>query len=184
MSDDKPERPRRDFIVTAAMATTGIGATLAMWPFVAALGPAEDVRAQRIVLNLSRLNNHTPTLVAVGHRPVLVFRRTPDELSRLRSPQEPLRGRALTGSKEPEGSKNWHRSLRPEIAVLNGLCTHGDCVINRRPSAGDVLLCPCCGSKFDLAGRVLSGPAPRNLDVPPHTYIDDTTIEFPGYATG
>ena len=40
-----------------------------------------------------------------------------------------------------------------------------------------IFYCPCHGSKFDLAGRVLKGsPAPRNLEVPPYKFIDEHTI--------
>jgi ubiquinol-cytochrome c reductase iron-sulfur subunit len=38
-------------------------------------------------------------------------------------------------------------------------------------------LCPCHGSKFDLAGRVFANmPAPDNLIVPPYKYLADTRL--------
>jgi ubiquinol-cytochrome c reductase iron-sulfur subunit len=40
-------------------------------------------------------------------------------------------------------------------------------------------LCPCHGSKYDLAGRVYSGvPAPYNLPVPPYHMVNDKTVRI------
>ena len=87
---------------------------------------------------------------------------------------------------QPEYAKNEYRSIKPEFLVLVGICSHLGCSpqaksIDARAEMGaDWLggfLCPCHGSKFDLAGRVYKGaPAPVNLDVPPHTYLSDSTI--------
>ncbi|MCP1366678.1 ubiquinol-cytochrome c reductase iron-sulfur subunit, partial [Halomonas sp. BBD48] len=78
------------------------------------------------------------------------------------------------------------RSIRPEIAVLVGICTHLGCSPTFRPEPGAADLggdwpggyfCPCHGSRFDLAGRVFTGvPAPLNLEVPPHRYESDTVL--------
>ena len=161
-----------------------MGAVLALWPFIAALSPPDDIRAKRIVFNLADLQQNAPSLVEVGRRAVMVFRRTPEELVLLRNPPEPLGERAVLNSREPEAARNWHRSLKAEIAVFNATCTRGDCVVKRFAATEPELKCPCCGSRFDLAGRVLSGPASRNLDVPPYEFVGDDAIAFPEYATG
>lgn len=180
MNDDKKPR-RRDLFTTAALTITGIGATLALWPLIAALGPTADDRARRIVFNLSQLNGAEPSLVEVGRRVVIVLRRTPQDLIGLRDPQRIRRPRAGRDTNEPQGTNNWHRSLRPDIAVFNATCTRSDCLVRRLPAA-DELLCACCGSHYDLAGRVFTGPAPTNLIVPPHEYLGDAEIVFPEYV--
>lgn len=91
-------------------------------------------------------------------------------------------------SEEPQqldSAKNEYRSKRPEIFVAVGICTHLGC----SPSFfnggfGEFVegtesgfFCPCHGSKFDMAGRVFQAvPAPLNLEIPPYTFTDETTI--------
>ena len=87
---------------------------------------------------------------------------------------------------QPEYANNELRSIKPEVSVLVGLCTHLGCspemVAQIAPQPFDAewkggYFCPCHKSKFDMAGRVYQGvPAPTNLVVPPHHYVDDTTI--------
>ena len=38
--------------------------------------------------------------------------------------------------------------------------------------------CPCHGSLYDASGRVRRGPAPRNLDIPPYVFLNDTKIRI------
>lgn len=94
-----------------------------------------------------------------------------------------LRDRESNKSDQPEAAKNWHRSLRPDIMVCDATCTRGDCVTSQVLRAEFAILCPCCGSIYDLAGRVFTGPAPSNLRVPPYRYIDGATIDFSIPAT-
>jgi ubiquinol-cytochrome c reductase iron-sulfur subunit len=172
---------RRDLLTTVAFATAGVGATLALWPFVAAMNPAEDVRARRVTFDLTKLVGVAPALVDVGQTAVMIFRRTASELSALRNglPVEgALRDPQSAGSNQPAWAKNWHRSLRPEIMVCLPTCTRGDCIVMRRSADNYDLLCPCCGSHYDLAGRITKGPAQTNLWVPNHHLVSATEIEF------
>ena len=87
---------------------------------------------------------------------------------------------------QPEYIDGILRSLKPEFAVLVGLCTHLGCVPSYRPEVapadlGDEwlggLFCPCHGSRYDMAGRVYEAqPAPTNLVVPPYRFDDDSTL--------
>ena len=88
---------------------------------------------------------------------------------------------------QPEDCKNETRSIKPNVLVAIGICTHLGCSPTYRPDIAPADLgaewkggffCPCHGSKFDIAGRVYAGaPAPTNLVVPPHKYLSDTTIQ-------
>ncbi len=193
ISDDEPKRPRRDFLVTAALTTAGAGAALALWPFFSAMGPAADVKARRVVFDTAEVVGRRRVTIDVYNAPVLIFRRTSEELAALRDHPSVPDPRFDHGqpypSVQPSEADNWHRSLRPEIMVCNSYCTRDPCLV-LRPSElqgnlrdetyyafGD-LQCPCCGSWYDLAGRPYSGPARANLRVPPHRYISATEIEF------
>lgn len=103
----------------------------------------------------------------------------------------PARRRAgrpgLAKDQQPEYARNPQRSIRPEVFVTVGICTHLGCsptavpAGTNNPSVGDQwqggFFCPCHGSTFDLAGRVFKNkPAPTNLEVPPHRYVSDTRL--------
>ena len=126
----QPNPKRRDLIVTAAFAMAGTGAALALWPFIAALGPTADTRARRLIFNLNDLKKSTQSLWAVGNTAMLIFHRTPEDLESLHNPtlengmRDPLspagtgfRDRDSEKSQQPEWAQNWHRSLKPEIMI-------------------------------------------------------------------
>ena len=88
-------------------------------------------------------------------------------------------------NQQPIYAKNVERSINPKILVVIGLCTHLGCIPSQK-SKGELVrdqswkggfFCPCHGSKFDYAGRVYKNvPAPTNLVIPPHHYLDDKVI--------
>jgi len=170
VSDDRPNSSRRSILVPLAFGAAAVGVGFALWPFIAALGPPADVRARRVVFDLSDLQGAAPSLISVGRRAVMIFRRTPEELALLK--------------RAAAGAPNWHRSRKLEIAVLDATCTRGDCIVRRFTPSEPELTCPCCGARYDLAGRKQSGPAPADLPVPPHDYIGDSAIEFPEVSLG
>ncbi|MDE3243020.1 MAG: ubiquinol-cytochrome c reductase iron-sulfur subunit [Nitrospirota bacterium] len=53
-----------------------------------------------------------------------------------------------------------------QVTVFSPLCTHLGCGY-RWDDPDKRFTCPCHGSVYDLAGKVLGGPAPRRLDVLP-----------------
>lgn len=170
---------RRDLLTTVAFATAGVGGLLALWPFIAAMSPAEDVRARRTTFDVNDLANKDRAIADVAGVPIVVLHRTPDEIAMLRNQEPQLRDRNSEDSIQPEWAKNWHRSLRPELMVFIGRCTRDHCVVTRWEKVQHELVCPCCGARYDLAGRAISDtPAPRNLTVPPYRFIDEHTIEF------
>jgi len=172
------EHRRRDWLLTTAYAVGGVGAALALWPFIAAMLPAEDTVARRTTFDTKDLTGIAPSLVNVNQTPVMIFRRMPQELIGLRTPNAKLRDPTSTQSRQPEWAQNWHRSLRPDIMVCVGTCTRGDCLVRRASAEEFELACPCCASRYDLAGRVSTGPAPTNLRIPAHRFISETEIEF------
>jgi ubiquinol-cytochrome c reductase iron-sulfur subunit len=187
-----PEAPRRDFLklLTTAAAAVGVGAIV--WPLIDSMNPAADVLAagEPIDVDLGKLEPGQQIVVVWRGKPIFVVHRTPQALASLRSPQV-LRLLSDPNShvlQQPTYAENWHRSIKPEYAIMVGICTHLGCIPNYFPvpSATDPLpnwpggyFCPCHGSKYDLAGRVWSGvPAPYNLPVPPYDLTTATTARI------
>jgi ubiquinol-cytochrome c reductase iron-sulfur subunit len=179
---------RRDFLSLAATAITGIGAACAAWPLISSMDPAEDVLAAGapIDVDISGVKPGQQIVVLWRSRPVFIAHRTDDELKTLQNAKDvaDLRDADSAVLQQPDYAKNWHRSVKPEISVLVGICTHLGCIPEFQPTPGSVgpgwdggYFCPCHGSRYDLAGRVFQGvPAPYNLPVPPHHFVSDTVI--------
>ncbi|RMF43668.1 MAG: ubiquinol-cytochrome c reductase iron-sulfur subunit, partial [Deltaproteobacteria bacterium] len=63
-----------------------------------------------------------------------------------------------------------------ETFALSLVCTHLGCTVKVLP---DGLACPCHGSRFDLTGAVVSGPAPRALErLPLRVGADEITVSL------
>ena len=107
---------------------------------------------------------------------VWVLRRTAADVAALTDHESELIDPASTHSLQPEACRNRHRSLRPELFVAIGQCTHQGCPPQLRPGLGE-FLCPCHTSRYDLAGRVFRvGPAPTNLVIPEYRLESDHKV--------
>ena len=116
-------------------------------------------------------------------QPVWVVRRTPEMLATLDAVKPKLADPESKAPQQPDYAANATRSIKPEMLVLLGICTHLGCSPTDRlaPAEGWAggFYCPCHGSVFDLAGRVFAGmPAPTNLVVPPYKYLNDTRLRI------
>lgn len=185
---DEPHESRRDFlyILTGAMGAAGVAAMT--WPLIDQLNPASDVlaRGSPLTVDLTKVAPGQQITVLWRSYPIIIVRRTPANLAELRNPAdlELLRDPDSITAQQPSYAKNWSRAIRPEFLVLVGICTHLGCIPGYHPSPGEVApnwpggwLCPCHGSKYDLAGRVFKYvPAPLNLPVPPYHFASDTKI--------
>ena len=101
--------------------------------------------------------------------PVWILRRSGAELEALGAREDVLADPDSRESQQPSGCRNRHRSLRPEIFVALGVCTHQGCTPALASTGG--FLCPCHSSRYDLAGRVFkTGPAPANLVIPAYRF--------------
>jgi ubiquinol-cytochrome c reductase iron-sulfur subunit len=118
-------------------------------------------------------------------KPVWVVSRPQSVLDNLDAIGDKLRDPNSEEPQQPDYSTNQYRSIKPELFVAVGICTHLGCSPTYLPGSFSEqvqgveygFFCPCHGSKFDMAGRVFQGvPAPLNLVVPPYHFVDDTTI--------
>ncbi len=154
-----PDLGRRDFLSTATTLVAGAGLAAAAWPFISSMNPSSNVLARASTeVDLSNIAPGEVRTVAWQGKPVFVFHRTPEQIAAM--------AQSLGSDKDPEPDAE--RVQRPEWLVVIGLCTHLGCVPNRKPHGWD---CPCHGSVYDNSGRILKGPAPRNLDLPPYEFL-------------
>lgn len=119
-------------------------------------------------------------------KPIWVVNRTEQQLKDLPTLDGNLVDPKSETEQQPANCQNDVRSIKPQIWVAVGICTHLGCSPTYRPDLAPADLgadwkggffCPCHGSKFDIAGRVYKGvPAPTNLVIPPYKYLNDTTI--------
>lgn len=188
MTDDPPIDRTRRFWITATSVTGGIGLAATAVPFVESFAPSERARALGAPVEAS-LRSAEPGLLRTVEwqgKPIFVLERTPSMLEALSGHDDLLADPASLRSLQPDYTKNTARSIKPEVLVLIGLCTHLGCIPTFRPTPGTPDLgaawpggfyCPCHGSRFDLAGRVFKNvPAPTNLVVPPYHFASDSTL--------
>lgn len=186
---------RRHFLTVATAVTGGVGIAAAAVPFVASFKPSARAQALGVPVevDVSKLEPGALMRVEWRGRVVYILRRTEEMLDMLGRDAALLRDPSSEDSVQPDYARNEYRSIKPAILVLEGVCTHLGCAPLARFEVGPADLgadwpggffCPCHGSKFDLAGRVFDGvPAPTNLTVPPHRYVNDDTIVI-GADTG
>lgn len=178
---------RRLIIATAAVG--GAGAVTALVPFLSSMLPSERAKAAGAPVEVDVSNLAPGQMITVEWRgkPVWVFNRSQEMLDSLPSLDEAVADPDSVNKQQPEYCKNKNRSIKPNLLVAVGICTHLGCSPTSKFKKGNEegmaadwpggFLCPCHGSTFDFAGRVYKNkPAPTNLEVPPHTYLSDTRI--------
>ena len=187
MSNGSIDPDRRRFLTTSAAVVGGVAAMGMAWPFASAWQPSARARAVGAPVEVRFSNLEPGAMLTVKWRgkPVYVLHRTATALESLTQIAPALRDPSSEEDQQPLYARNQYRSIRPELLVLVGLCTHLGCaprlVQARDPQLGEAwnggFFCPCHGSKFDYAGRVFAGvPAPTNLVVPPYSFLDDNRI--------
>jgi len=188
MSDDKQVNKSRRNLVIATCAAGGAAGVAAAVPFAASWLPSERAKAggAPVVADISALEPGQMMTVEWRSKPVWIIRRTKEMLDGLARVDGKVSDPKSDVPMQPEYAKNEYRSIKPELLVLVGICTHLGCSPQEKPADDKAemgadwtggFLCPCHGSKFDLAGRVYKGaPAPVNLEVPKYTYLSDTRI--------
>jgi ubiquinol-cytochrome c reductase iron-sulfur subunit len=188
MSGDEANNGRRRFLTAATTVVGAVGTGFALVPFISSMQPSAKARAAGapVRADISKLESGQMIRVKWRGKPVWIVRRTPEMLEELPSLDADLRDPGSNESEQPDYAKNEVRSIKPEVLVLIGICTHLGCSPTYRPDVAPADLgpdwkggffCPCHGSRFDIAGRVYAGvPAPTNLPVPPHRYLSDDEI--------
>jgi ubiquinol-cytochrome c reductase iron-sulfur subunit len=191
MSDQQVDQGRRTWVAIACGAGA-VGGVATAVPFVSTFQPSERARAAgaAVEVDISSLKPGEKVTVEWRGKPVWIVKRTPEQLAALPKVDAQLADPKSTRKPDeltPEYARNEHRSIKPEILVAVGICSHLGCSPSDKfqpgaqPSLPDDwtggFLCPCHGSTFDMAGRVFKNkPAPDNLEVPPHMYLSETRL--------
>src|SRR5690606_33327762 len=188
MSNDGVNAGRRRFLVAATSVVGAAGAVGAAVPFVGSWFPSAKAKAAGapVKVNISKIEPGQQMVAEWRGQPVFILRRTEEILNNLGNLEGVVADPESQASDQPDYVDAKTRSIKPEVLVLVGLCTHLGCAPSFRPEVAPADLgadwvggyfCPCHGSKYDLAGRVYkSQPAALNQPVPPHSYESDDVI--------
>ncbi len=181
---DKVDSARRGLIVATSV-VGGAAAAGAAVPFVWSMFPSERAKAAGapVEVDLTKIAPGAIEVVEWRGKPVWIIRRTKEMLDSLKAVAPRLSDPESKSSEQPDYAKNEYRSQKPDIMVMEGVCTHLGCSPQLKAADAKAEMgadwaggfyCPCHGSKFDLAGRVFRGaPAPVNLKVPPYEFAAD-----------
>jgi len=163
-SDKDLDRPdRRDFLGAVTTAVGAVGVVGACYPFVSSMNPSKDVKVKSTSLvDLDSIPEGKTHTVEWQGKPIFVVHRTDEVIADMQASSTDI---------DPQADKDRVQQL--QWLVVIGICTHLGCVPNRTESGWS---CPCHGSIYDNSGRVLRGPAPKNLVVPPYEFINEKKI--------
>ena len=185
------DHTKRNWII-ATCAVGGAGAAAVAVPFVSTFAPSEKAKAAgaAVEVDISDIKPGEKMTVEWRGKPVWIVRRTPEQIAAIPK-LDPLladpKSARNPGELTPVYARNELRSIKPEMLVVVGICSHLGCSPSEKfqtgaqPSLPDDwaggFFCPCHGSTFDMAGRVFKNkPAPDNLEVPPHMYLSDNRL--------
>jgi ubiquinol-cytochrome c reductase iron-sulfur subunit len=182
-----PPLARRDFIVQLACAFAGAGGAAALWPLIDQMSPNPASPPPEVTdVDLAPIEPGQAITVRWRGLPIVVRHRTAEEVRIARStPVAHLRDRLARNEALPRSApavdanrtKDGHESWLVVVAI----CTHLGCQLRPQDSAlatGEGWLCPCHAARFDLSGRVRSGPALTNLAVPPYRFLTPTRLRI------
>jgi ubiquinol-cytochrome c reductase iron-sulfur subunit len=186
--DEKVDCGRRRLLVTTA-AIGGVGGAVVATPFIKSMLPSERAKAAGapVEVDVSALGPGEMMTVEWRGKPVWIINRTDEQLASLQKTDGLVSDPKSEKQMQPKYCQNETRSIKPNLLVAVGICTHLGCSPTEKFKTGAEsglgadwpggFICPCHGSTFDIAGRVYkSKPAPDNLEVPPHMYVSETKL--------
>jgi len=190
---DQVDDKRRRVLLVATSAAGAVAAAGVAAPFIASWFPSARALAAGapVQVPVDKLEDGQQITVEWRGKPVWVLKRTAQmiEIIKKNANADFLSDPQSKDSKQPEyvDVKDGLRSIKPEILVAVGVCTHLGCSPTLKKEIGAAsdmgadwpggYYCPCHNSRFDLAARVFKGsPAPINLVIPPHRYETDALL--------
>ena len=171
----KPDNKRRDFLQLSTVTLGAVGTAAFIWPFLKSMNPAEDtLAAGSAEIDISEIEEGQSITIKWRGKPVFIKKRTKEEIDAAKLVK-------ASDLRDPQNDAD--RVQKDEWLILVGVCTHLGCVplgqkVSDMKGEYDGWYCPCHGSHYDTSGRIRKGPAPKNLDVPPYVFLNDTTIKI------
>ncbi len=174
-ADGADGETRRDFLLNTTVAAGAVGGALMVWPLIHSMNPAADTLSMSTTeVNTSGIAEGMGITFLWRGKPVFARHRTKAEI-------EEARKVPMGELKDPQKDEARVQKGHEELLVLVGVCTHLGCVplgqkVTEPRGEFGGYFCPCHGSMYDTSGRIRKGPAPTNLEVPPYTFLSDTTV--------
>ncbi len=188
MDNKEINQGRRRFLTLATAGAGGVAAIGVATPLVASFFPSEKAKAAgaAVEVDVSKIEAGQLMTAEWRGKPIWIVNRTDKQIKDLPTLDGELVDPKSEVDHQPAYCKNPLRSVKPNLWVCIGICTHLGCSPTYRPDLAPADLgagwkggffCPCHGSKFDLAGRVFKGvPAPTNLIIPPYKFLNDKVV--------
>lgn len=165
-NDNIDERQSFTYLVaTAGGMASAYAAKTVVTTFVSSMSAAADVLAlAKIEIKLGEIPEGKSVTFKWRGKPLFIRHRTASEIATEKAvPVDTLR--------DPQHDDQ--RTQDPKWLVVIGVCTHLGCVPVANAGEFGGYYCPCHGSHYDASGRIRKGPAPLNLEVPPHSFVDE-----------
>ena len=188
MANEEVNTGRRRFLTATTAVVGAVGAGFAAVPFIKSWSPSARARfaGAPVSQDISALAEGAQLEINWRGQPIFIARRTSAMLDVMKSLDNLLADPQSAASDQPKYAQNPTRSIKPDISVLVGVCTHLGCAPEHLPEVKPQpfdpdwkggYFCPCHKSRYDLAGRVFKAqPAPANLPVPPYFFENDSTV--------
>jgi len=179
------ETSRRDFLKITSLMAGGCGAAALSWSFLAQLQPDEaTLAASTVEVDISAVAPGASLIIPWRGKPVVIRNRSAQEIELARAtPIESLKDTHARNANLAEDTPALDAARcagqgRDNWLIMVNLCTHLGCVPILGTPDKPGWFCPCHGSSYDTAGRVLNGPAGQNMAIPPYQFLSDTLIRI------
>ncbi len=192
MSEEKQVDSGRRGLLVATCAAGGVAGLATTGALVSTFQPSERAKAAGapVEVDVTGLAPGEMKTVEWRGKPIWILKRSPEMVESLKKSHDQLADPDSQRNKDeltPEYARKEYRSIKPELLVVVGICSHLGCSPSTKFQPGPQsslpddwpggFLCPCHGSTFDLAGRVYKNkPAPDNLQVPRHMFVGDNKL--------
>ncbi|QKX00826.1 ubiquinol-cytochrome c reductase iron-sulfur subunit [Wolbachia endosymbiont of Dipetalonema caudispina] len=171
VKDFTKDKSRRDFIILTTCTMASIGVVSGFWPLIKSMSPSSEALAMSTIeVDLTDIQEGQEKKVKWQGKPVFIRKRTEQEIKAARAVN-------VKSLRDPESDEQRVYKGKNEWLIMVGICTHLGCVpVNHATKDGNGWFCPCHGSYYDTSGRVIEGPAPKNMAIPNYFFLSENVV--------